>query len=83
MSVTESAGRMTVFKVGVIVVSDRTNRGELQDTCLPLFEKHLGSDQYRIADTVVVSDELGDVQVALRLMAGETIDCAQAEEDHD
>ena len=57
-----------MFEIGVIIVSDRAARGEREDTCLPVFEEHLGGNRYRIADTVVVSDEFGDVQAALRLM---------------
>ena len=59
-----------MFEVGVIVVSDRAARGERKDACLPVFQEHLDGSQYRIAGAVVVSDEPGDVQTALREMIG-------------
>lgn len=57
-----------VFDVGVIVVSDRAARGEREDTCIPVFRKHLNVSQFRMIDTAVVPDDIDAIQLILRRM---------------
>lgn len=68
MSATESDGGHAVYDVGVIVVSDRGARGEREDECIPAVQKHLSGDQFRVADSVVVPDDIPAIQSVLQKM---------------
>ncbi len=57
-----------MYDVAVIVVSDRAARGEREDTCIPVFEEHLGSEQFRVIETAVVPDDIEAIQTVLREM---------------
>lgn len=46
-----------MYKVGVIIVSDRAFSGERQDACLPVFEQCLKGDRYSIVKTEITPDE--------------------------
>jgi hypothetical protein len=50
---------------------------------MAVFEDHLSGKPYCIADTIVVSDVLGNVQATPRLIDEETVDGAPVEEDCD
>lgn len=57
-----------MYDVAVIVVSDRAARGEREDTCIPVFEEHLGGEQFSVIETAVVPDDIEAIQTVLRGM---------------
>lgn len=57
------------WRAAVITVSDRSSRGEREDTSGPLLASLLREIGLEAADPVVVPDEVGAVQAAIRAAA--------------
>ncbi len=54
-----------MYKVGIIVVSDRAFRGERPDCCLQAFTDVLKKSSFEIADSRLVDDEPENIRSAL------------------
>ncbi|RME19417.1 MAG: MogA/MoaB family molybdenum cofactor biosynthesis protein [Candidatus Zixiibacteriota bacterium] len=54
-----------MYKVGVIVISDRAARGERRDACLPAFQEALSGSEFEIVDNTIVDDNPENVRLAL------------------
>ncbi len=61
-------------RVAVITVSDRSSRGERADTSGPLLAGLVAALGFEVAPVVVVPDEVGAVQAALRAAVGSAYD---------
>ena len=55
-----------MFKAAVLTVSDRSFRGERPDAGGPLVAELLKSAGYEVAQTMIVPDEQGRIEAALR-----------------
>ena len=62
-----------MFTAKVITVSDRSFRGEREDTAGPMVARMLGEAGYTVGEGVIVSDERDRIAHALRAAAAEDI----------
>jgi molybdenum cofactor synthesis domain-containing protein len=68
-------GRMTVLRIAILTVSDRSSQGKREDLSGPALEIAVIENGWRVEDKLIVPDEKTDIQTVLkRWTASDSID---------